>query len=93
MRVYKPYRGLFGTPFWTEGGALYWEMLFLGFKLSEDSGESHRACSSGACTAVRESSFAQLSFGKDDAPAVHDFLVDRVGHERRQRDRGSQTIV
>ena len=25
---YKPYRGLFGTPFWTEGGALYWEMLF-----------------------------------------------------------------
>src|SRR5947207_2020246 len=25
---YRPYRALFGTPFWTEGGALYWEMLF-----------------------------------------------------------------
>jgi uncharacterized protein (DUF885 family) len=25
---YKPYRGLFSTPFWTEGDALYWEMLF-----------------------------------------------------------------
>src|SRR5437763_16630695 len=25
---YKPYRALFGTPFWTEGGALCWEMLF-----------------------------------------------------------------
>jgi uncharacterized protein (DUF885 family) len=25
---YKPYRSLFGTPFWTEGNALYWEMLF-----------------------------------------------------------------
>src|SRR5947207_2657892 len=25
---YKPYRGLFGTPFWTEGNALYWELLF-----------------------------------------------------------------
>jgi hypothetical protein len=24
---YKPYRALFGTPFWTEGWALYWEML------------------------------------------------------------------
>ena len=24
---YRPYRALFGTPFWTEGGALYWEML------------------------------------------------------------------
>ncbi|HST23867.1 MAG TPA: DUF885 family protein, partial [Blastocatellia bacterium] len=24
---YKPYRGLFSTPFWTEGWALYWEML------------------------------------------------------------------
>jgi len=25
---YKPYRQLFTTPFWGEGGALYWEMLF-----------------------------------------------------------------
>lgn len=24
---YRPYRQIFGTPFWTEGGALYWEML------------------------------------------------------------------
>lgn len=24
---YRTYRGLFGTPFWTEGWALYWEML------------------------------------------------------------------
>ena len=25
---FKPYRQLFTTPFWGEGGALYWEMLF-----------------------------------------------------------------
>ena len=25
---YRPYRQLFSTPFWGEGGALYWEMLF-----------------------------------------------------------------
>jgi uncharacterized protein (DUF885 family) len=25
---YRPYRQLFTTPFWGEGGALYWEMLF-----------------------------------------------------------------
>jgi uncharacterized protein (DUF885 family) len=24
---YRTYRQIFGTPFWTEGGALYWEML------------------------------------------------------------------
>lgn len=24
---YRSYRQMFGTPFWTEGGALYWEML------------------------------------------------------------------
>jgi len=24
---YRSYRQIFGTPFWTEGGALYWEML------------------------------------------------------------------
>lgn len=24
---YRTYRQVFGTPFWTEGGALYWEML------------------------------------------------------------------
>src|SRR5258705_12286612 len=29
---YKPYRGLFSTPFWTEGDALYWEMLFWDLK-------------------------------------------------------------
>jgi uncharacterized protein (DUF885 family) len=25
---YRVYRSVFTTPFWTEGGALYWEMLF-----------------------------------------------------------------
>src|SRR5258705_6562749 len=29
---YKPYRALFSTPFWTEGDALYWEMLFWDLK-------------------------------------------------------------
>ena len=25
---YRTYRGIFETPFWTEGNALWWEMLF-----------------------------------------------------------------
>src|SRR5207245_1727523 len=29
---YRPYRSLFSTPFWTEGGALYWELLFWDLK-------------------------------------------------------------
>ena len=24
---YRPYRSIFATPFWTEGWALYWELL------------------------------------------------------------------
>ena len=35
----KPYRGIFGTPFWTEGNALYWELLLLGLELREDARE------------------------------------------------------
>src|SRR5262245_53112502 len=29
---YKPYRGLFGTPFWGEGWSLYWELLLWDMK-------------------------------------------------------------
>src|SRR5207302_1917313 len=29
---YRPYRALFVTPFWSEGNALYWEMLFWDLK-------------------------------------------------------------
>jgi len=79
---YRPYRGLFGTPFWTEGNALYWELLFwdLGFqKKSEDKvgalfWRMHR------CARI----IFSLSFHLEKMTPQEciDFLVNRVGHER-----------
>ncbi len=79
---YKPYRGLFGTPFWTEGGALYWEMLFWDLKFPQTPENRigmlfwrmHR------CARI----IFSLSFhlNKMTPQECIDFLVDRVGHER-----------
>jgi len=79
---YKPYRGLFGTPFWTEGGALYCELLFwdMGFPKTPENKigmlfwHMHR----GARIIF------SLSFHLDKMTPQQciDFLVDRVGHER-----------
>ena len=52
---YSPHRRVFGTPFWTEGWSLYWEMLLwdTGFPKTP---ENRVACCSGGCTARRASS-------------------------------------
>ena len=78
---YKPYRGLFGTPFWTEGWALYWELLLWdrGFaKTPEDKigmlfWRSHR------CARI----IFSLSFHLEKMTPQEcvDLLINRVGHE------------
>lgn len=78
---YKPYRGLFSTPFWGEGWALYWELLLWdrGFpKTSEDKmgmlfWRSHR------CARIVFS----LSFHMEKMTPQEciDLLVNKVGHE------------
>lgn len=78
---YKPYRGLFSTPFWGEGWALYWELLLWdrGFaKTPEDKigmlfWRSHR------CARIVFS----LSFHLEKMTPQQciDLLVNRVGHE------------
>ncbi len=78
---YKAYRGLFGTPFWGEGWALYWELLLWdrGFaKTPEDKigmlfWRSHR------CARIVFS----LSFHMEKMTPQEciDLLVNRVGHE------------
>lgn len=80
---YEPHRRLFRTPFLVEGWALYWEMLLwdMNFpKTAEDRigmlfWRSHR------CARI----IFSLSFhlGKMTPQEAIDFLVDRVGHERR----------
>lgn len=78
---YKTYRGLFNTPFWGEGWALYWELLLWnrGFaKTPEDKigmlfWRSHR------CARI----IFSLSFhlGTMTPQQCIDLLINRVGHE------------
>jgi uncharacterized protein (DUF885 family) len=79
---YRPYRRVFGTPFWTEGWALYWEIRLweLDFPRSPQDRigmlfwRAHR----GARILF------SLKFHTEEMTAQEcvDFLVDRVGHEQ-----------
>ena len=78
---YNSHRDLFGTPFWTEGWALYWEMLLwdLGFPSTPEDRvgmlfwRMHRAA-----RIIFSLSFHLEEMTPEEAIA---FLVDRVGHE------------
>lgn len=80
---HRPYRKLFRTPFLVEGWALYWEML-LWDKQFYDGAEdrvgmlfwrTHR------CARIIFS--LKFHLGQMTAEECIDFLVDKVGHERR----------
>ncbi len=79
---YYPYRDAFGTPFWTEGWSLYWEMLMwdLGFARTPEERigmlfwRSHRA--------ARIIFSLRVQLGTMTPDEAIDFLVTRVGHER-----------
>jgi hypothetical protein len=79
---YNVHRRAFSTPFWTEGWALYWEMLLwdLGFPQSPEDRvgmlfwRMHRA--------ARIIFSLNVHLGTMTPEQAIDFLVDRVGHER-----------
>ena len=79
---HNPHRGAFSTPFWTEGWALYWEMLLwdLDFPRSPEDKvgmlfwRSHRA--------ARIMFSLGFHLGTMTPQQAIDLLVDRVGHER-----------
>lgn len=79
---YKPYRSLFGTPFWTEGGALYWELLFwdMGFPRTPENKIGMLFWHIHRCARI----IFSLSFHLEKMTPQEciDFLVNRVGHER-----------
>src|SRR5947207_6288070 len=79
---YRSYRSLFGTPFWTEGNALYWEMLFwdLNFPKSPENRIGMLFCRMHRCARIIFS--LSLHLAKMTAQECIDFLVNRVGHER-----------
>ncbi len=79
---FKPYRRTFGTPFWTEGWALYWEFNLWDKKFPRTPEEKigmlfwrmHR------CARIIFSLNYHLE--KMTPQQCIDFLVDKVGHER-----------
>ena len=79
---YRPYRTLFYTPFWIEGNALYWEMVFwdLGFPKTPENRIGMLFWRMHRCARI----IFSLSFHLEKMTPQQcvDFLVERVGHER-----------
>ncbi|NND72637.1 MAG: DUF885 family protein [Rhodothermales bacterium] len=79
---YNVHRRIFGTPFWGEGWALYWEMLLW------DEGFPQSAEDKVGMLFWRMHRAARIIFslgfhlGEMTPEEAIDFLVDRVGHER-----------
>ena len=79
---YQPHRQLFSTPFWTEGWAVYMEMMLYdrGFPRSPEDRigmlfwRMHRA--------ARIIFSLKFHLGQMTPPEAIDFLVEHVGHER-----------
>ncbi len=79
---YRNYRALFGTPFWSEGNAFYWEMLLWdrGFPRGPEDRIGMLFWRMHRCARI----IFSLSFhlGQMTPQQSIDFLVERVGFER-----------
>ncbi len=79
---YRSYRWVFSTPFWTEGWALYWELLLwdLNFPKTPENRVGMLFWRMHRCARI----IFSLSFHQEKMTPQEcvDFLVDRVGHER-----------
>jgi uncharacterized protein (DUF885 family) len=82
MQRYRTYRSEFGTPFWTEGMAFYWEMLLwdLGFTHTPEQRVGALVWRMHRCARIVFS----LSFHLKKMTALEcvQFLMDRVGFDR-----------
>ncbi|GAA4804513.1 DUF885 family protein [Olivibacter ginsenosidimutans] len=79
---YKPYRQAFGTPFYIEGWALYWELLLYenGFAKTPEERIGMLFWRMHRCARIIFS--LNYHLGKWSPQTCIDFLVDRVGFER-----------
>ncbi len=79
---YNPHRQLFYTPFWTEGWALYWEMILWekNFQKSPENRVGMLFWRMHRCARIIFSLNYHLE--KWTPQQCIDFLVDKVGHER-----------
>src|SRR4029078_11872479 len=78
----KPYRAIFGTPFWTEGNSLYWELLLwdLGFAKTPEQKIGMLFWRMHRCARIIFSLNFHLE--KMTPQECIDLLVNKVGHER-----------
>jgi uncharacterized protein (DUF885 family) len=79
---YRSYRRPFGTPFWTEGWALYWEMVLYdrSFPKTPEDRVGFLFWRSHRCARILFSLGYHL--GRMSPQECIDLLVERVGHER-----------
>jgi uncharacterized protein (DUF885 family) len=79
---YKTYRGIFSTPFWSEGNALYWELLLwdLNFAKTPENRIGMLFWRMHRCARI----IFSLSFHLEKMTPQEciDLLVNKVGHER-----------
>lgn len=78
---YKAYRN-FDTPFWTEGWALYWEMILWDMKFPQSPEDKVGMLFWRMHRCARIIFSLNYHLGKWTPQQCIDFLVDRVGHER-----------
>lgn len=79
---HRPYRKLFGTPFWVEGWTLYWELLLweIGFPRSPQERIGMLFWRMHRCVRVMFS--LRFHLGQLSTAECAEMLVERVGHER-----------
>ena len=89
----KPYREIFGTPFWSEGNSLYWELLMWDLNFAAYSTSGSRDPKEIAANKIgmlfwRMHRCARIIFSlsfhleKMTPQECIDLLVNKVGHER-----------
>jgi len=78
---YKAYRN-FNTPFWSEGWALYWEMVLWDMKFPQSPEDRVGMLFWRMHRCARIIFSLNYHLGKWTPQQCIDFLVDRVGHER-----------
>lgn len=79
---YNDHRGVFSTPFWGEGWALYWEMLLWDEGFAETPEDRIGMLFWRMHRAARIIFSLSFHLGEMTPEEAIDFLVERVGHER-----------
>jgi uncharacterized protein (DUF885 family) len=83
---YNPHRRAFETPFWREGWALYWEMLLWDRGFTKTPENRIGALFWRMHRAARIMFSLRFHLGEWTPQQCIDFLVDKVGHERRNAE-------